>query len=120
MLFVNLFSCDCSFLCISEKASTFVEALVFYKLFFVYFLVLPIVFSNFKLGKWDASYELLCFLEFVYFLVHYRSCSYQDQGHFFWGIYPAPSLPTGSRIVHPPDFIYVSPGKVGLEVLLQT
>ena len=76
-----------------------------------YFLVLPIVSSNFKLGKWDVSYELSFFMEFVYLLVHYKSCSYQDQGRFFWGIYPAPSLPTGSHIVHPPDFIYVSPGK---------
>lgn len=78
---------------------------------FSYFLILPIVSSNFKLVKWDASYELLFFMEFAYFLVHYRSCYYQDHRHFFWGIYPAPSLPTGSCIVHPPDFIYVSPGK---------
>lgn len=61
--------------------------------------------------SWRCPCELLFFMEFACFLVHYRSCYYQDHRHFFWGISPAPSLPTGSCIVHPPDFIYVNPGK---------
>lgn len=43
-------------------------------------------------------------MEFAYVLVHYGSCSYQDLGHFFWGIRPAPSLPAGGHMVHPPAF----------------
>lgn len=66
------------------------ELLVFME--FVYFPGPSHCLLNFSWGS-GMSYELLCFMEFVYFLVHYRSCSYQDQGHFFWGIYQLPAFP---------------------------